>query len=181
MEGLRELFEDGEPDGVVLEMVIAGLARAGRLRDSSEILLEAITAGWVGIVSLDKTTAILAGLAMKCAKEDDYAREFVEVCSIHLCRPCPCQSACSVARPRPQHSEHFAHGADLPFTPTPFPFVFSPLLPPHSLSAGSLHRHRFRRRQPRGRPGLLPPARNRPGPAKLPLAWALPRCVGPVR
>ncbi len=80
MEGLRTFFtEDRDPDGTVLEMVIAGLARAGRLRDASETLLEAINAGWIGVVPLEKTTAILGGLSMKCAKEDDYAREFVEV------------------------------------------------------------------------------------------------------
>jgi hypothetical protein len=81
MEGIRVLFTEGDPDGTVLEMVIAGLAKAGRLRDASELLLEAINASWVGIVPLDKTTTILAGLSMKCAKEDEYAREFVEVCS----------------------------------------------------------------------------------------------------
>jgi hypothetical protein len=80
MEGLRVLLEsDVDPDGTVLEMVIAGLSKAGRLRDACELLLAAINASWVSIVPLDKATSILAGLSMKCAKEDDYAREFVEV------------------------------------------------------------------------------------------------------
>ena len=104
MDGIRELFPEGEPDGIVLEMVIAGLARAGRLRDCSEILLDAITAGWVGIVPLEKTTAILAGLSMKCAKEDDYAREFVEVSSIQRLRPFLTLKLFRITCPHSRHS-----------------------------------------------------------------------------
>jgi hypothetical protein len=80
LEGLRGYLEkDGEPDSSALDLVIAGLSKAGRLKDASELLLEAINARWIGMVPLEKTTAILAGMSMKCAKEDDYAREFVEV------------------------------------------------------------------------------------------------------
>ena len=79
LEGLHEYLKEGEPDGAALELVVARLSKAGRLKDASELLLEAINEEWIGIVPLEKTTAILAGMSMKCAKEDDYAREFVEV------------------------------------------------------------------------------------------------------
>lgn len=96
LEGLREyLDKDGEPDSAALELVVSGLSKAGRLRDASELLLEAINCRWVGLVPLEKTTAILAGLSMKCAKEDDYAREFVEVRDAFLIE-CPKLLVCMI-------------------------------------------------------------------------------------
>ena len=82
LEGLLEYLKEGEPEGAALEMVLAGLSRSGRLKEASELLLEAINNKWIGIVPLEKSTAILAAMSMKCAKEDDYAREFVEVKSL---------------------------------------------------------------------------------------------------
>jgi hypothetical protein len=79
LEGLRHLIDQGDPEPVALEMVIAGLAKTGRLRDASDLLLEAINGKCYGIIPLEKISATLVGLSMKGAKEDDYAREFVEV------------------------------------------------------------------------------------------------------
>ena len=79
LDGMKDLIEDGDPESVALELVLTGLAKAGRLKDGSELLLSAIKAGWSDVLPLEKTHLILISMAMKGAKEDDYAREFVEV------------------------------------------------------------------------------------------------------
>jgi hypothetical protein len=162
MEGIRGLFAEGDADGTVLEMVIACLARAGRLRDASELLLEAINASWVGIVPLDKASAILAGLSMKCAKEDDHARVFVEVRSYiydsftTLCKLC---LMC------PAHPAALFTPASLFSRPASTRLILPTFLPPPSIRPppGPCHRNRFRRRKRRGSSGLLPPPGHRSG------------------